>query len=370
MALSLQPPNFWLYGFLGALFSGSPWFALAATLAIWLMAVFAVHRADEFDGQAGFEALLADLVLLIPANAVFGAVAGLVVQFAAALPPLVSGLARPWAFSVDARDDGSGRDIDGTRRVDSDLRPTFFATGGVLGALAVYFLRNDFNAGRGASIAVGLFVLALALVLGVGALWSQFASGTRAVRADARYELYLAFGLLTPLFYDSLVAFRPVHAIVALVYILVWAAIVTWIEISVLGVDGKPAQHEGDARYLRIERYPGRIATRWFVFTALPLLLAYGLGWGIDVASDGLVVNITAVLGGYTLAIVVIALLIGGVRSRALGASAFSSTVVVGSAARRAHSADAGGHGRKHVHAQSLSHRGASSASSFSVPLD
>lgn len=366
MVLALQPPDFWFYGYLGALFSGSPWFPIAATLLIWLLAVFAVHRTDEFDGQAEFEALLRDLILLIPANAVLGAVAGLVVQYVAALPPLVRFFARPWHFDVDARDDGSGRDIDGTRRITSDARPTLFAAAGILGALAIYFLRGDFGFGTGVGLVVGLAVLALALVLGVGALWSQFSSSERAARADARYQLYLAAGLLAALFYDSLVAFRPAHAIVTLVYIALWTAIVIWIEISVLGVDGKPAQHEGDARYLRIERYPGRIATRWAVFTALPLLFVYALGWAIDVASDGLVVNITAVLGGYTLAIVVLALVFGGVRSLALGNSAFTSTVVVGSQARAA-SAPAAWTAAQHPSAQ-LSHRG--SGSSFAVPLD
>lgn len=367
MVLALQPPNFWFYGYLGALFSGSPWFAIAVPLLIWLMAVFAIHRTDEFDGQDEFEALLADLVLLIPSNAVFGAIAGLVVQYVAALPPLVRFFARPWHFDVQARDEGTGRDIDGTRLVAADLRPTLFAAAGILGALGVYFLRGDFGFGSGVGIAVGLFVLALALVLGVGALWSQFASSERAARADARYQLYLAFGLLAALLYDSLVGFRPAHGILTLVYILLWAGIVVWIEVSVLGVDGKPTQHEGDARYLRIERYPGRIAMRWLVFTALPLLFVYALGWAIEVASGGLVTNLTAVLGGYTLAIVVLALLFGGVRSVALGSSAFSSTVVSGSAPREPSSSAA--RSADWVRQQpGISHR--TTPSSFAVPLD
>lgn len=369
MVLALQPPDFWLYGYLGALFAGTPWFAVAVPLLIWLLAVFAVHRADEFDGQAGLEALLADLILFIPANAVLGALAGLVVQYAAALPPLVRFFARPWHFGVEARDDGSGRDIDGTRRVDADARPTLFAAGGLLGALAGYFLRDGFAFGTGVSLVVGLALLALALVLGIGALWSQFASSERAARADARYQLYLATGVLAAFFYDSLEPYRPAHGIAALVYIVLWAGVVLWIEVSVLGVDGKPAQHEGDARYLRIERYPGRIALRWLVFTALPLLGAYALGWALDVASGGLVVNITAAMGGYTLGIVVLALVLGGVRSRALGTSAFRSTVVTGGDARtQAAASPAPAAWARRPSTAHLSHRG--SGGSFAVPLD
>ncbi len=141
--------------------------------------------------------------------------------------------------------------------------------------LALWHSNDNFN------IFTVIFILGFAIEA-LAATVMLFGS-LRALYLDARYLTYFTLYLLTPWLYSLLLAIRPWQGVVTIVAQLLLTFAIIIVEIVTIGVKVQPtALLQGDPRFLRLERYSGRIIWHWMVGLYIPLFLEYLAAWIAD----------------------------------------------------------------------------------------
>jgi hypothetical protein len=271
--------EFFLFGYLGYLWTHSFFFAAGVAFAVWVSGI-----AFTVTGQSEFA-----VFFIAPASLWLGTLLGWLVGNAALLTPLVPRLAYYMVIMVvtgSKSDEDS--DLDGTYYIETFGRQQAVIVGAILMIIGIVMLLGTFggNISFLVSLIVGIIFAVFGLALFIYGLYALFASERRADRADGRYLVYLLLMVvLLPLSYDLPARFFPPFEIFVfwVVLVAIIAAIIM-IELNLVAVrTATPAiSLENDARYLRNERYPARIIIRWVVVTALPLFIVQTTAWVVE----------------------------------------------------------------------------------------
>jgi hypothetical protein len=298
--VALFVPEFFLYGFVSAYFTGDVWLGPATVFILWLF---------FFLSQAPPSVIAFELFVTIPSSVLIGAALGALVVWALVLPPLLPRLAVVFAASTRPKRENSTTDNDGELVVITGWRNLFYMLGIFLiigPRFALWYSTTT------SSLFTALFILGFAVTT---ILWFLlFLSKRRALWLDARYLIFLELYFFIPWLYSLLINFRPWEGVVTLVGLLALTVGVVAVEVFTISTRVRPsAPLESDPRFLRTERYWSRIAWRWFVGLWLPLSIVYAAAWATDsftydaTTQDG---SVTSVLVAVGIAAFVVALVL------------------------------------------------------------